>query len=512
MEKNLYIEGIKMKRRAFISVYDKVGLIDFAKNLTEKFDYEIVAGGDTYELLNSADIEVINLSEFANTSGLLMKEFEALSETVLAGILANSSDVRELNELERFAIKSFDMVVVNVCPFERVVIENDNVDEMIKNIDIVGLTLLRAGAKNYKNVTVITDKVDYYVALNANEFGRLKLAAKALNLTSNYDRAIASMLAEQTGEKPFKTLSFEKVKDLKYGENPHQKGAIYKTERMVNYEVLNEKELSFNDVLNVTEATNIVSEFFDVNAVSIIRHTKPCGVALGRSIYDAYTKAFDCDPISSFYGTVGFSKPVDAEVAKHLNSMAVEVIVAPDFNNDALEIFKDNPEIKLVKLNTPLKEYRKLAREDVILSPFGALVQDSDLSELDKDMFKVVSREKPTKEQIEDAIFAWKVVKYAKTNSAVIARDFKTVAIAQGQTNAIVAVEQALNYACDNSKEAVLASDATIHAEDCIYSAVQGRISLIIQPGGSVKDQKIIETCDKYGIAMITTGIRNYKQ
>ena len=207
MEKNLYIEGIKMKRRAFISVYDKVGLIDFAKNLTEKFDYEIVAGGDTYELLNSADIEVINLSEFANTSGLLMKEFEALSETVLAGILANSSDVRELNELERFAIKSFDMVVVNVCPFERVVIENDNVDEMIKNIDIVGLTLLRAGAKNYKNVTVITDKVDYYVALNANEFGRLKLAAKALNLTSNYDRAVASMLAEQTGEKPFKTLS-----------------------------------------------------------------------------------------------------------------------------------------------------------------------------------------------------------------------------------------------------------------------------------------------------------------
>ena len=287
---------------------------------------------------------------------------------------------------------------------------------------------------------------------------------------------------------------------------------IYKTERMVDYEVLDGKELSFNDILNVTEAANIVSEFFDVNAVSIIRHTKPCGVALGRSIYDAYTKAFDCDPISSFYGTVGFSKTVDSEVAKHLNSMAVEVIVAPDYSKEAIEIFNDNPDIKLVKLNTPLKEYRQLAREDVIMSPFGALVQDSDSSELDKDMFKVVTREKPTKEQIEDAIFAWKVVKYAKTNSAVIARDFKTVAISQGQTNAIVAVEQALNYACDNSKEAVLASDATIHAEDCIYSAVQGRISLIIQPGGSVKDQKIIETCDKYGIAMITTGIRNYKQ
>ncbi len=501
-----------MKRRAFISVYDKVGLIDFAKNLVEKFNYEIVAGGDTYDLLKNADIETINLAEFSNTSGILSKDFDALNDTILAGILSNSSDVRELNELERIAIKSFDMVVVNICPYERVVLESSDMDEMIKKIDLVGITLLRAGAKNYKNVTVITDKVDYYVALNANEFGRLKLAAKAFNITSNYDRLISSKLAEQTGEKPFKTFNFEKVRDLQYGENPHQKGAVYKTERMVDYEVINGRELSYNDILNVTEAANIVSEFYDVNAVSIIRHTKPCGVALGRSIYDAYTKAFDCDPVSSFYGTVGFSKAVDLEVAKHLNSMSVEVIIAPDFMPDAVELFQDNSDIKLVKLNTSLKDYRKLTREEVIISPFGALVQDSNSSELDKDMFKVATREKPTAEQIEDAVFAWKVVKYAKTNSAVIARDFKTVAISQGQTNAIVAVEQALSYACDNSKEAVLASDATIHAEDCIYSAVQGRISLIIQPGGSVKDQKIIDVCDKYGISMITTGIRNYKQ
>ena len=434
------------------------------------------------------------------------------SENIFAGILANSTDARELNELERLAIKSFDMVVVNICPFEKVMLESNDVGVMIEKIDIVGVAILRAGAKNYKNVTVITDKVDYYVALNANEFGRLKLAAKAFNLTSNYDRLISSKLAEQTGDKPFKTFNFEKVRDLQYGENPHQKGAIYKTERMVDYEVINDRDLTYNDILNVTEAANIVSEFYDVNAVAIIRHTKPCGVALGRSIYDAYTKAFDCDPVSSFYGTVGFSKPVDAEVAKHLNSMSVEVIIAPEFTPDAVELFEDNSSIKLVKLNTSLKDYRKLIREEVIMSPFGALVQDSNSSELDKDMFKVVTREKPTTEQIEDAVFAWKVVKYAKTNSAVIARDFKTAAIAQGQTNAIVAVEQALSYACDNSKEAVLASDATIHAEDCIYSAIQGRISLIIQPGGSVKDQNIIEVCDKYGIAMITTGIRNYKQ
>ncbi len=501
-----------MKRRAFISVYEKSGLIDFARNLTEKFNFEIVSDGDTYDLLKKSDIEVTSIEEFTNTTSFLSKDYLKLNETILSGILANSPDTEALNEIEKMTVKSFDMVVVNVCPLDKLPSQLFDIDEIISKIDIPSITILRAAAKNYKNVTVITDKVDYFVALNANDFGRLKLAAKAFNVVANYDKFIAVKLGEQTGEKPFKTLNFEKVRDLKYGENPHQKGAIYKTERMIDYEVINGKELSFNDILNVTEATNIVSEFYDVNAVSIIRHTKPCGVALGRSIYDAYTKAFDCDPISSFYGTVGFSKPVDIEVAKHLNSMAVEVIIAPDYTPDAVDFFNDNNDIKLVKLNTSLKDYRRLTREEVIMSPFGALVQDSDSSELDKDMFKVVTREKPTAEQIEDAIFAWKVVKYAKTNAAVIARDFRTSAISQGQTNAIIAIEQALNYACDNSKEAVLASDATIHAEDCVYSAVQGRISLIIQPGGSVKDQNIIETCDKYGIAMITTGIRNFRQ
>lgn len=501
-----------MKRRAYISVYDKVGLIDFAKNLVEKFNYEIVAGGDTYDFLKRAEIEVINVAEFSGCPSLLSGELCALNETIFAGILSNSSDTEELTELERFAIKSFDMVVVNINPFERVILENQNIDDMIKNIDIVGIALLRAAAKNYKNVTVITDKVDYYVALNANEFGRLKLAVKAFNATASYDRAISQKLAEQTGDKPFKAFNFEKIKDLEAGENTHQKAAIYKNERMIDYEVLNDKELSFNDIINVTEVMNIISEFFDVNAVAVVRHTKPCGVALGRSLYDAYTKAFDCDPVSCFSGTFGFSKPVDYEVAKHINSMSVEVIVAPDFEEKALELFAENPEIKLVKLNTTLAEYKKLTSEEIIITPFGTLVQDSNSSELSKDLFQVVTQVKPTAEQIEDAVFAWKVVKHAKTNAVVIARDFKTTAISQGNPNSLQAVESALNYACDGSKEAVLASDDVIPAEDCVYAAAQGRISVIIQPGGSIKDGKIIEICDKYGVAMITTGIKNYRQ
>ena len=502
-----------MKRRAFISVYDKSGLIDFAKNLIEKFNYEIVASGDTYEFLSSADLPIINCADFSENGGFLSKDFCALNETVFAGILANSSDTRELNELERLAIKPFDMVVVNLRPIDKLEVQFDgSPEEVVKNADVAGCALLRAAAKNYQNVTVIVDKLDYFVALNANEFGRAKLAAKAFHVTSAYDKMLSDKLSEPAGDALFKTYSFEKVKDLPYGENLHQKASLYRTDKLVDYEILNDKELSYNNILDITVAANVVSEFYDVNCTSIVRHAKPCGVALGRSLYDSYVKAFDCDPVSSFYGVVGFSKPVDSEVAKHLNSMSVEVVVAPDYDEEALELFSDNNEIKLVKLKTSLKDYRNFLSEDVLMTPFGVLVQDKNTSELDKDSFKVVTREKPTPEQIEDAIFAWKVVKYAKTNSVVIARDFKTFAIAQGQTNALSAVDSAIKYACDNAKDAILASDSVLQSEDCIYQAIQNRINLIIQPGGSVKDQQIIDTCDEYGIAMITTGIRNYSQ
>lgn len=501
-----------MKRRAFISVFDKIGLVEFAKNLVEKFDYEIVASGDTYEYLNVSGIEVINCADFSNSIGLLSADFSAMNETVFSAILANSSDVK-LNTLEASAIKPFDMVVVNLCPFDRIAADfAGDFNEIVNKIDIVGCAVLRAAAKNYKNVTVITDKLDYYVALNANDFGRLKLAAKAFGVLANYDKQVSASMAEEAGEKPFKSFDFEKLKDLPYGENPHQKASIYRTDKMLDYEVLNDKELTFNNMLNATVALNVISEFYDVNCVTIVRHAKPCGVALGRSLYEAYTKAFDCDPVSSFYGVVACSKTVDDEIAKHINSMSVEVVIAPDFDEKAIKVFSDNNEIKLVKINTSLKEYRRQNNEEILLTPFGALIQDKNSSELNKEMFKVVTREKPTPEQIEDAVFAWNVVKYAKTNSVVIARDFKTMAISQGQTNAVSAVDAALNYSCDNSKDAVLASDTVLTSEDCIHSAIQNRINLIIQPGGSVKDQKIIEVCDKYGISMITTGIRNYKQ
>lgn len=308
-----------------------------------------------------------------------------------------------------------------------------------------------------------------------------------------------------------KEYQFSELQKLKYGENPHQKANLCSYKGMVDYEVLFKKELSYDNVLNLNSVTEILSEFYDVNAVAITKHKKCCGVALGSTIDEAYAKAFDCDPIGSFYGTIGFSNTVNLETAKHISSMGVKVVVAPDFATDAMSYIDDNASFKAVRLHTPLKDFKYIGSEDVKITPFGVLIQEKNTKELDKDLFKVVTKTKPTKEQIEDAIFGWKVAKYAQTDSAVIVKDFATKGIAQGLSNSALAVEQALNFACDGSKEAVLATDGIIYSQDAIFAAAQARISLIIQPGGSEKDKELIALADKYNIAMITTGIRNHR-
>lgn len=330
-----------------------------------------------------------------------------------------------------------------------------------------------------------------------------------------------------------KIFNFEKLQDLRYGENPHQKAGLYEfndgeiaippydknqgraelpfRRHQVDYEILWGKELSYNNILDMTTAVNIVSEFYDVPAVSIIKHTAPCGVALGKDILDAYQKAFDCDPISAFGGIVAFTQEVNENVAKLLNSVFLEVIIAPEFSENATEILKSKKNIRIVKLNTSLEKYKKIANEEIKITPFGVLMQEPDKRELDKDTFKVVTKTKPTAEQIEDAIFAWKVAKHAKSNAIVIAKDFKTLAIGQGQTSRICSMEWALDYACDTSKDAVIASDGFFPAIDNIQAAAQGRIALIIQPGGSIKDADVIAEADKYNISMITTGIRHFR-
>lgn len=498
-----------MKKRAYISVFDKENIVEFAKELISN-KFEIVSTGGTFELFKSNGIDALEVAEVTGSPEMLHGKVKSLHPAIFGGILADMTNSKEAAELEKLAIKNFDMVVVNLYPFEEVASKTDNIDELIKNIDIGGVSLLRAGAKNYKNITVITDKSDYKIAINANEETRQKLSVKAFNTTSNYDNLIGSKLGEIFGLSETKNFAFKKIQDLRYGENPHQKAGLYEAPK-VDYEILWGKELSYNNIVDITAAVNIVSEFYDVPSVAIVKHTAPCGVALGKNIYDAYKKAFDCDPISAFGGIVAFSQEVTEPIAKLLNSVFLEVVIAPDFEEEALEILKGKKNLRIVKLNTTLEDYKKIANEEIKITPFGVLIQEPDKKELDKDTFKVVTKVKPTAEQIEDAIFAWKVVKHARSNAIVIAKDFKTLAIGQGQTSRICSMEWALDYACDGSKDAVIASDAFFPAIDNIQAAAQGRIGLIIQPGGSIKDQDVIAEADKFKIAMITTGIRHFK-
>lgn len=501
-----------MKKRAYISVFDKDGIIEFAKELVEKQNYEIVSTGGTYNLLKDNKIAVKEVAEVTGHPEMLHGKVKSLHPTIFGGILGDSTKPDEAAELKKLNIQPFDMVVVNLYPFEEVASKTDDIAELIKNIDIGGVSLLRAGAKNYKNVTVVTDKTDYKRVIGASESVRQELAVKALKTTSNYDGLISSKLGEVFGlENETKTFAFEKTQELRYGENPHQKAGLYSNGNEVSYEILWGKELSYNNILDITAAVNIASEFYDVPAVAIVKHLAPCGVALGKDILDAYQKAFDCDPVSAFGGIVAFTQTVTEKVAKLLNSVFLEVVIAPDFDEEALDILKSKKNIRLIKLNTSLEDYKKIANEEIKITPFGVLIQDSDKKELDKDSFKVVTKIKPSAEQIEDAIFAWKVCKHAKSNAIVIAKDFKTLAIGQGQTNRVGAFEWALNYACDGSKDAVAASDGFFPAVDNIHAAAQGRLALIIQPGGSIKDADVIAEADKYKIAMITTGIRHFK-
>ena len=334
--------------------------------------------------------------------------------------------------------------------------------------------------------------------------------------TSKYDFEIFTELNKRFNANPDNLNNEEvfylnKIKDLRYGENPHQKAALYSYNKEIEYEFLNGKEFSYNNMIDATAALNIVSEFFDVNACVIIKHTNPCGVALGKTLMDAWQKALDCDPLSAFGGIVAFSKKVDLNIAKMLTSMFLEVIIAPDFTDEAVEELRKKKNLRIVKLKTPLEEYLKFTQKEIRLTPFGALLQEKDSKELDPDTFKTVTKEKPTAEMVEDMVFAFKIAKHLKSNAIVVAKDLRTLGLCGGQTSRVGSVEIALKRVCDSAKGAVLASDGFFPAIDNIEVAAQERIAGIIQPGGSIKDPDVIKLADKLGLVMVTTGIRHFK-
>jgi phosphoribosylaminoimidazolecarboxamide formyltransferase/IMP cyclohydrolase len=503
-----------MKKRAYISVFDKTGIIELAQKLDKK-GWEIISTGKTCTVLNENGVKAIESSTITGFNELLGGKVKSLHPKIFAGILANREEAPTLDDAP------FSLVVVNLYPFEEYKGKNIELETLLKNIDIGGVSLLRAGAKNFENVAVVCSPDDYNIDFdNITVEERQKLALKVFETTSRYDFLIFDELAKNfnnyisNGElRDTEAFYLNKKSDLRYGENPHQKAALYEPCAMplLDYEILNGKEMSYNNIVDTTAALDIASEFYDTNATVIIKHTNPCGVALGTSLLDSWKKALDCDPLSAFGGIVAFTKQVDENLAKHLTSMFLEVVVAPGFTDKALEALCGKKNLRVIKLNTSLQDYKNYIQKELRFTPFGALIQEKDTLELNPETFKVVTDAKPTQEQVEDMVFAFKVSQHLKSNAIVIAKDLKTLGICGGQTSRIGAVEIAIERVCDSCKDAVLASDGFFPATDNIDVAAQNRISAIIQPGGSIKDEEVIKLANKYSLVMITTGIRHFK-
>lgn len=513
-------------KKAFISVYDKTGVVDFARKLSKTFGYKLISTGGTCRELEIAGIEVTEISEITGFVELLGGKVKSLHPKIHAGILASRTSENEIKELSDNDIDMIDMVIVNLYPFEEASKDADlPAEKLYEYIDIGGVTLLRAAAKNFFSVTPVFSPGMYETIideLHENEGNtsyelRSRLAVKTFRYTSSYDSVIfeqsAKRLLEEEEEKMPEVFSInaEKIKDLRYGENPHQKAALYKKASGIEFEILNGKELSYNNMVDMVSALNTVSEFQDVPAACIIKHNNPCGAAIGTNITDAYLKAHFCDPISAFGGIIGLNLPVTKEIAEHAVKIFFEVIIAPDFTEEALAILKTKKNLRLVKLPVSFDKYRQAQKYSVKDLPFGILIQDADKGELSPDNFKVVTSQKPSEKLIEDMIFAWKIVKHVGSNAIVVAKDLRTLGIGMGQTSRIASMELAINAACDETKDAVIASDGFLPAVDNIHAAAQARIGAIIQPGGSIKDAEVIAECKKYNISMITTGLRHFK-
>ena len=514
-----------MKKRALISVSDKTGVVEFAKELSQ-LGYEIISTGGTQKAIADAGIDVINVSDITGFPECLDGRVKTLHPNIHAGVLAIRGNADHMKQLKELGVDTIDIVPINLYPFKPTILkEGTTLEEAIENIDIGGPTMIRAAAKNNQDVAVIVDPADYVTVidqLKANgEVSRetkFLLAYKVFEHTSHYDTLIATYLRKQVGLEGFPdtfTMTFEKVQDLRYGENPHQDAMYYKevsneTGVLTAAKQLHGKELSFNNINDTNGALELLKEFTDDAAAVAVKHANPCGVGIGDNIYDAYMKAYNADPVSIFGGIVALNREVDGRTAEELAKIFLEIIIAPSFSAEALEILQKKKNIRLLQLDDISKPVSKEAiRVNKVLG--GLLVQSTDTELYDEDEFEFITDKKPTEAQMKDLKFAWKVVKHTKSNAIVLAKDNATVGVGPGQTNRITALELAINYGGDNAKGSVMASDAFFPFSDCVEAAHKSGITAIIQPGGSIRDQESIDACNKYGIAMVFTKMRHFK-
>lgn len=499
-----------MIKRALISVYDKTGILELAKFLTAN-EVEIISTGGTYKYLVNNHINVTEVSEVTGFEEILDGRVKTLHPNIHGGILAIRDNKEHMKKIAEKGIKPIDMVVVNLYPFFNKVDEDITFEEKVEFIDIGGPTMLRSSAKNFRDVIVVTDTKDYGTIMsqmeNSNDVDfetRKYLAGKVFNLTSAYDAAISSFLLGENLYADYFTESYIKKMDLRYGENPHQSAAYYVKATgkgaMKDFEQLNGKELSYNNIKDMDIAWKVVCEF-DETACCALKHNSPCGVAVGESAVEAYTRAYQCDPVSIYGGIVGFNKKVDKKAAEEMVKIFLEVVIAPDFDEDALAILCLKKNLRVIKCSVPASSINETVTVDG-----GLLVQSRD-NKLIHEM-RTVTLAKPAEDEISNMIFGMKVVKYVKSNAIVVVRDGMAVGIAGGQVNRIWAATQALERANGGT---VLVSDAFFPFGDVVEEANKYGVKAIMQPGGSIRDQESIDACNKYGISMVFTGIRHFK-
>ena len=519
-------------RRALISVSDKTGLDALAKTLG-KFGVEILSTGGTAKMIRELGIAVKEVSEHTGFPEMLDGRVKTLHPKIHGGLLALRENKEHMETAKKHSIGLIDMVVVNLYPFEKTVAKPGvKLEEAIENIDIGGPSMLRSAAKNARSVCVVCDPADYPRVIEELEKNKgsisekllVELGTKVFEKTSKYDAAIHGYLSSHgsrvtgLGEEYPQAMqvSYKKIQDLRYGENPHQKAAFYKDESsrepsVSNAVQLHGKELSFNNIIDLNAALEIVKEY-EEPAATIIKHTNPCGTASAKTLRQAYIDALDSDRLSAFGSIVGFNRPVDMDVAKAILEEAdfVECIIAPSYEKDALDALKTKKNLRLLEV----KSFGAAAvsfDKDMKKVVGGMLVQDRDVAHVKESDLKVVTKIKPTKEELESLLFGWVVAKHVKSNAIVLCQGSKTVGVGAGQMSRVDSVRIACEKAGPRAKGATLASDAFFPKEDGIEQAAKNGIKAIIQPGGSIRDEEVIKAADRLGIAMVFTGVRHFK-
>jgi phosphoribosylaminoimidazolecarboxamide formyltransferase / IMP cyclohydrolase len=507
--------------RALISVSNKEGITDFAKELVS-LGFEIISTGGTKKALQEAGLPVIGVSDVTGFPEILEGRVKTLNPFIHGGLLAKHDVLEHQKQLDEHQIQPIQLVCVNLYPFQETIEKPDvTVADAIENIDIGGPTMLRASAKNHEYVTVVVDPTDYEkVIAELKAEGqttletRRKLAAKVFRHTAAYDALIAEYMTNLAGEEnPEKlTVTYELKDTLRYGENPHQKASFYKKPlgssfSIANAKQLHGKELSYNNINDAEAAIQIVKEFSEPAAVAV-KHMNPCGVGIGSTVFDAFSKAFAADPVSIFGGIIALNREVDAETARKLHEIFLEIIIAPSYSEAALDILTGKKNLRL--LTIPFDQGNKPERKMVTIEG-GLLTQEQDLYSLENATITIPTKRQPTEAEWKSLKLGWKVVKHVKSNAIVVASEDMTLGIGAGQMNRVGSAEIALKQAGKKAAGAGLASDAFFPMNDTVEAAAKAGITAIIQPGGSIRDEDSIKKADEYGIAMVFTGIRHFK-